>query len=400
MKKVLINFAIICMLFNNIIFNVFKMPSIVNYWDEFLEIFIILLGLLSLKNKIKKSYFISILIIACILICGLAGNLLFNYVSMNSYIIRDLLCFLKFPISFLILKTYNYDEKISKYISKGFVYFIKIMIIVMFACAIISLFVDIGMTQDEIRHGIHSYQFLFLHPTYLVLTSLFLLLFLDSNCEKNKNNYLYNIMIIIIVILTMRTKGIALVSLYIFMKYAGAWVRKAKIIYWVGASIVLYMASIKKIQLYASYASSPREVLYKGSILLSNKSFPFGSGFASYASHISSKSNSRVYEFIKIPYYWVENGNQYAVLGDAGFAYYIGQFGYFGFALFIYLMIRLYKLSTNKIENKFPIQILWLYVAIALTSESILLNNGIELCLMFLLLCGLNKQGKAEEIKK
>ena len=395
MKKVIINLGLIYILFSNILFSIFEFPQIISYWDEIIEIIVIMIGILLLKSKIQKKYFISILIIVIILICGLVGNIIFNYVQIEKYIFRDVLGFLKFPITFLILKTYNFDETISKYIDEKFIYCMKFMIIVIFVFGVLSLFIDIGMSQNEIRHGIRPYQFLFSHPTYLVQVALFLLLFLDSS---NKNNFIYSFMLLMIIVLTMRTKGIGVVAVYVFMKYAGIYFKKYKIICFIGGILVLYSSTIQKVQLYASYSSSPREALYKGSLFLANKLFPFGSGFASFASHISAKSNSKVYDYINIPYYWVENGNQYAVLGDAGFAYYIGQFGYFAFIAFLFFLYRLYKLSLDNIQNKFPIQILWLYVIIALTSESILINNGIELCFMFLILCGLIK--KREDVKE
>lgn len=399
LKKVLFNLFLIFVLFNNVIFNLLPLPEIFNYWDEIIEIIIICMGLLLLKNKSQREYYVLFLILFFIASLGIFGNLYFNYVPLNNYVVKDIIAFFKFPITLLILKSYNFDEICEKYISRTFIIFVKFMILTMFFSGIFSLFLDLGMSQNEIRNGIRPFQFFFSHPTYLVLNSLFLLLLFDSDFMSCKNNFLYRFMLIVILILTMRTKGIVIAALYMFMKYFGATLKKVKIFYWIGSFFVIYFSSIKKIALYASYSSSPREALYRGGILLANKSFPIGSGFATFASHISAKSNSKVYEFIKIPYYWVENGNQYAVLGDAGLAYYIGQFGYVGFILFMYFLVRLYKLTTCNLKNKFPVQILWLYVIVALTSESILINNGIELCFMFLFLSCLNlkKDGEMDE---
>ncbi len=396
MKKIFIQLLLIFILFSNIFLNITELPSFVNYWDELLEFLIIIFGfMIFLKHKktIKKNYFFMYFAIIIIVLLGIGGNILFNYVSDYSYIIKDMVSFCKFPLSFIILKNLNCDEEFSKYITDGFINLIKLSIIIIFSFGIISIFKDIGMSQNEIRYGIKPYMFIFTHPTYLVLSSLFMLVLIDSySFKKEKSVLIYEIMLIIIILLTIRTKGVVIASLYLFIRYFGKVFEKNKILYYLGgASIALTMAS-EKLLLYASYNSSPREALYRGSFTLIKRCFPFGSGFATFASHISGIANSLVYDFITIPYYWVENGNEMSVLGDAGFAYYFGQFGIFGTLLFGFLILNIYKISIEEIDNPLPIKIMWLYILVALTTESILINSGIELVFMLLIICGLNKK--------
>lgn len=396
MKKIFVQLLLIFILFSNIFLSFSGLPSFVGYWDEVLEILTIGIGVLVfLKNKttIRKNYFFMYLSIIIILILGIAGNIMFNYVSDYSNIFKDIVGFLKFPLTFIILKNINYDDKLATYITEGFIKFVKFLIIIIFMCGLISIFKDIGMSQNEIRAGIKPYMFLFTHPTYLVLSSLFMLVLIDSYSFKNDSNaIIYDIMLIIVILLTLRTKGVVIASLYLFVRYFGKIFRKYKILYYLSGGIIALTVASEKLLLYASYNSSPREALYRGSLTLIKKCFPFGSGFSSFASHISGVSNSLVYGFITIPYYWVENGNEMSVLGDAGFAYYIGQFGVFGFLLFGLLIFNIYKISIEKIENTLPVKIMWLYILVALTTESILINSGIELVFMLLLICGLNKK--------
>ena len=400
MKKFLVQLFILFVLFNNVVFNTISFPSFFGYWDEIIELIVIFIGFLTLNKTVQKKYLIISLLLIIMLILALMGNLIFEYVPTMNAIFRDVIGFLKFPIILMILKKINYDDSVNKFIDNKFIRFIKFIIIIIFIGGVISIFKDIGLSQNEIRNGLKPYKFLFSHPTYLVLTSVFLLIFIDSwNYKNDKKGFIYQFMLLIVIALTMRTKGIIIAALYIFIKYAGNWLKRLKFFYWIGTFFVAFFAAYQKLQLYASYASSPREALYKGSILLANKCFPFGSGFASFASHISATSGSKVYEFIDIPYYWVENGNKYAVLGDAGLAYYIGQFGYLGFIIFVIVMFSIYKMTLKDIQNKLPVKIMWLYLIIAITSESILINNGIELCLMLLLICGMNKTNDKINVK-
>ena len=397
MKKFLINIILLLLTFSNLILSNFNFPSFIGYWDETIELIIIFLGLINIafNNKIKfyKTNFLIIISIIIIIIIGIIGNLCFGYMKSINVIIRDIIAFIKFPITLLIITQLKIDIKLSTALTRWFSNFIKIIITIMFVLGIISLFKDIGLSQNEIRNGIKPYQFLFSHPTYLVLTSLFLLLFINSiNYKKKHHTHIYEFMLLIIIILSMRTKGIVITTLFIFIKYGQNLLKKFKFLYWCGAIGLAFFVSYDKLVLYSSYTTSPREALYKGSFLLLQKCFPLGSGFATFASHISGKFNSAVYEFIKIPYYWTGLGNEMNVLGDAGFAYYIGQFGLIGFIIFIYILYQLYKITVKNVKNKLPIIMLWIYIIIALTTESILLNNGIEIAFMLAYISELNRQ--------
>ena len=383
------------LLLNNILINELPVPEVFNYWDELFFFFIILYWLFFKKgknneHKITKNNFINYSILIIIMIIGIFGNFIYNYAYSYNAIIRDIVNFLKFPLSILILidieNNRNITEKYKislKDKNSSFEKIIKALIIVIFICGIISLFADIGMSQLEIRNGIKPYQFLYSHPTVLVLNSVFLLAILETISSK-KNILLYRFLILIIMILTMRTKGIVFVSLYIFIVYFGKKLKKLKLIYIILAVIVIIGASYSKLQLYSSFSSSPREVLYMGSFKLLYHCFPLGSGFGTFASHISATYFSNAYSFINLPRFYLDTPNYLVVLGDAGYPYYIAQFGLIGFLLFIKLLYNIYIMLTKSIREKKGIVIIMIYFLIALTSESTLINFGIELAFMLM----------------
>ena len=396
MISFIINIFIIFLMFQNIFFTNLNLPSFFGYWDEIIEILVIIIGItysvMKHKSKINIEYFKIYLLIFMLIVIGLCGNICFGYATSIDGIFRDIIALIKFPIVYLIIKQIKFDKKMKKSLNNIFIIFIKLIIIVILILGIISLFKDIGLSQNEIRYGIKPYQFLFGHPTYLVLCCIYLLAFIESTKKIQKHYLIYELMIFMIIILSMRTKGIVFVTLYIFIKYIGKRFDKFKILYWGGTVGLGFLTAYDKLKLYSSFSSSPREVLYKGALLLVQKCFPFGSGFATFASHISGKYNSLVYSFIEVPYTWLESGNEMAVLGDAGFPYYIGQFGLIGTIIFIILIIKIYKLTIKNIENKMPVILICLYIIVALTSESILLNNGLELAFILAYISSLNKK--------
>ena len=75
------------------------------------------------------------------------------------------------------------------------------------------------------------------------------------------------------------------------------------------------------------------------------------------------------------------DGTISVAIGDAGFPYYIGQFGVIGCILIAVLFINLYKLSLKTIPKykTTPIVLMWLMIIISLTSETILVNDGFQI---------------------
>lgn len=394
------NMFIIFLLIQNIIFTVFNLPEVFSYWDE--TFFLILVSYYFIikfngKIEIEKLKLLSAILLSVLI--GLLGNLVFQFSINYNPIIRDIINYLKFPLTVYVLLDTNILAVMSKKIDK-IMPIIKLLIIVITLTGIISLFVDLGMSQEEIRGGIHPFYFLFLHPTYLV-TFLSICLCL-INTIPTKKIYLYEFLLIFDIILAMRTKGFALVAVYVFVKYFSKYIRKISIIYWISlVSLITYTAWYKLV-LYSTFSSSPRETLYKGAFELMKICFPIGSGFGTYASYISGKYFSSVYNKIIISGLYNPDGSISAAIGDAGFPYYLGQFGIIGTICFIYIVYKMYKIYIKPIQskNRFPITIYTFLIIISLTSEAILVNNGFEIGFIFALiiyLCKIRKDGKLFE---
>lgn len=396
------------LLYQNILVAQFDLPNLYRYWDE--ALFLILFGLAIVKLikvdkwKINLRTFKSVVPWLLLIIVGLIGNALYGYAHGIQPIIRDIVGCMKFPLTFYVCRALDIDRKIAFAFKTYGEKWIKIISCIVLLFGFLSLFVNLGMSQSEFRGGIHPYMFLFNHPTALVFTSVAAICLLTAS-EKRNENMPYLLVLSIIVVLSMRTKGIAFIAVFIFMKYGGRWLRKYKILYWLGIAIAVVAASISKLQMYASWSSSGREVLYIGSMQLLVKCFPFGSGFGTYASHVSAQYLSGVYNFIDSYDFWNADGTASAVLGDTGYPYYVGQFGIVGVLLIAY---GCYRLITKRIvvHKKFCFAAvsLLLYIAIALTSEAILITYGVELAILLNVLVRLvtidqHKMSKANHAK-
>lgn len=396
-NKLIFNFFIIFLLYQNIIFNLIEFSEFFNFWDEIVEIVVILIGTLYIikhKNNILKKDNIEIIcLFSIIILIGLIGNVFFKFNISWNEIFRDIVVFLKFPLIYFILISNDFSIKMANNISKITIKFIKLMICIIFIFGILSLFFNFGMSQDEIRHGIRPYMFLYSHPTYLVLSSILMLAIINS---IEGNNMIFEIMLIVIIIISLRTKGIVTIAAYIFAKYIMKNIKSNKILNIICIVFIIFVFSYSKLALYKSYSTSPREQLYNGAITLIKRCFPVGSGFSTYASHGSVKSSFSLYEELDITFYLNENAHGNIMnFGDAGYAYYLGQFGFLGCILICILGYKLYIKTIENTKNSIPMLIILLYVLIALTSETILLNYGIELAFILAIVVGLNKIEKS-----
>lgn len=369
------------LIFNGAIFNLASLPDFFGLWDEAITILLILLSFFKLIKRNKGCFLLNndfhfLTPWLIIVITGMISNLIWSYAGSWQAVIRDMVGFLKFPLCFIAIRFLGYDKRIRRFLeNKGFK-FLKVIIIVIFVFGLISLFKDIGLSQsNEIRHGIYSYQFLFNHPNSLGLVMVLLLCLVDS--DENKHNFNYIIMCLGILVLTMRTKILAFVAVFIYIKYGEKWSKKYKAIFWASAIFLILLVSYGKLSVVMNWTQSGRMSFWYGSFKLAEKCFPLGSGFGTFASHVSGRYGSKVYSFMRINEIFDAQGNPTAVLGDTGYPYYIAQFGVIGITLLTLSVKNLMKIINNHMN--WSALLLLIYLGIALTGESTLLNAGVEI---------------------
>lgn len=360
------------------------LPRCFDYWDEIFTIICFFIYCCSYIKKVNKNNFVILLFfLLSILICAF-GNIVYGYQTSIDACFRDILAILKFPIVFLCFSRLDFSNVLVKEIYR-IVPVIKFIVIVAFGLGIVSLFLDIGLSQDELRFGIHPYFFIFSHPTYLTTCFAFLLCLYNSSSTASKSAEL---MLVFCILLAMRTKGIVFVCLYYFVKFFYSYLKSHIVIFSLTLLFLIIVVSYDKIQLYNSFSNSPRESLYKGSIYLLFYCFPFGAGLGAFASHLSAKFDSNVYNFIMIPDMYDQEGNLTAVIGDAGLPYYVGQFGLFGLIVIILAYSKIFQSSVVNLtfSKNSSVFLLWGLILITMPTEAILINNGVVIAIYLIIL--------------
>lgn len=208
---------LILILTNNIINTYIPFFS---YFDELIELVCIIFVIKNYRNIAWKEKKIIGMLIAIVLI-GFFGTIRNSYQSNAVAIIKDIFLVLKFPIIMvaLIIRTGNRGGNIN---SKHIIYIINVYTFVLFVFGIISLFKDIGMSQNyDIRYGIAPFQFLYNHPTFLAYSLVFMSIVLIGNISDYKKHISTQLAILFLLILTISRNSLRM------KKHITQWLRHA-----------------------------------------------------------------------------------------------------------------------------------------------------------------------------
>lgn len=316
----------------------------------------------------KESIRITIPLII-ILILGLMGNIVYGYQS-TIPIIADILTVFKGFLTYLFLTNLVKIDIVN--INKDLIINVtKITIIFLFFLLILNIFVPF-FNSSEIRYGIPSQMLFFTHPTYLATAAVTLLCILSLD-EKGKNNIPYYFLITTVILSTQRSKAIIFIFIYYALRYIVINKNKRlnlKIIVVVG--IICLSFCTNKIIEYLSNPDWARTALMTKSVLVAVDHFPFGSGFSTFGTWYSGVYYSPLYSMYNLNQIWGLTSYDYSFLGDTYWPAILGQFGFIGLGISIYILFQIYRdiCMYNDIYNYFSKLLILIYLLILSTSET------------------------------
>lgn len=350
--------------------------SIFAYFDEVIEL-ICLVFLIYHCRSINKNEIIIFLILFGLLLIGLIGTIENSYQRSYLAVLKDIFLVIKFPLIMiaLIVKVKNGGFEVNK---KHITRIINIYTLILICCGVVSLFVDVGMSQNEdIRHGVVPFQFLYSHPTFLAYTLIFMSIVLLGNIDDRKKKFGTQIAILFLLILTMRDKAFAYVALYVVLIFVIPRGRKIKPIYLVGVGILAFLISFEKIKDYSNFVWSPRFEMYSTMVEIVKDNFPLGSGLASFGSNISGEYYSTLY--YKYGTALKMGPNNYTAFNDAQWPYYFGQYGLLGGMAFLFILLMIYKAFRSIVKDnelKKLIYLMFGYMMVSSMVETFFANES------------------------
>lgn len=389
---------------------------LLNYWDELFTLAILFYGLYKNHLKLRPENIKNWIWLILLILIGIAGNFIHPGLQGDSLtIVKDVFAISKFFIIAYSLQDVVISEKRKRQIVKSTAKISRILIMVTTIIAIVGYFVDIGVYTGEIRL-VNCFKFVFSVPTFFVSSYVMLAAVLIA--ESTNKNKIYLILDCILLFMSQRTKGYGAIVVVVLMlllgdqrikdiaKKAFSRVRfsmsKIKIIGTVCLlGIFVFLLGKSKIDEYLFYGLyAARPAMYIVGFRIASDFFPFGSGFGTFASALSTESYSKIYGM-----YGISNVLG-LVEGDATFAADVfwpciyGQFGVIGFFVYVKAFIGIIKNSFYRnIDSscKAACMLMWIYALIASTSEAYFTNSsGIQFAIILFLLIGLRNKNEYE----
>lgn len=315
-----------------------------SYFDEILSIVaIVYLLYLALKDELSRFDSVSIFMLMVVIFFGLCSNVMSGISRSPLSVIVDVIAETKILWVYFAAK-YYFRGKTAKNFSVSLISISKIYIVIGFICSAISQFVNIGMTESE-RYGIQGFSFIFPFSfQFLAVTLLALSTLLVSEANNRQRYYFLGS-----ISLMLATKSAPLLFGMMFLVLLVYFYRYKKLNPFVVALLFFGVIAVGsyQIQTYLMNANAPRYLFFLHGAELANDYFPFGTGFATFGSDQAARSYSPLYYQFGFSHLFGLNPEDGSFLSDTFWPMALGQFGWFGFALFIGLFIRIFISFTR-----------------------------------------------------
>lgn len=360
-----------------------KYFPLIGYMDEIFALVAVPIFIYQLaadKFKIYKRKDNLAVFIFLFILCGYLGNLLYKYQVVKTVVLIDLFLNLKYWLAIYVgMKLFSqidfdvYGKKIGLHIK--FIVWIYIVLI------ILDSFFDIF--SGEIRYGIKSTHLFYSVNTVFAASCALLLSLLVLVKQYVSHSLIYIVLLLLLMASTLRSKAFGTAVLFLILYYITQIIKEKikirNVILLVGLCLLVGWSQIQY-YFFSSIANvSARGVLLKNCFVIARDHFPFGTGFATYASYYSGVAYSPIYKKYGISLIYGIQQNNYNFISDSFWPMIIGQNGYLGFIFFIAVLIILFrKIQRLKNVNKdiyLAALFSFTYLCISSMAESAFVNS-------------------------
>ena len=255
--------------------------------------------------------------------------------------------FLIFFLSVYLLRNSRFNRIIESvhqvtviYILSGFVFLI------------ISQFVNIGMSFEK-RFGFNDFMFINPNPgDYSSTLIISLVIFHIASFYMRRSLLLLKTITVILIIFTFRGKALGFIATYfmvvLFIKRYNKLSKKSLLI--LAATGIL--GGYFQIRYYFLDNVTPRALFLVNGITTANEYFPLGAGYSTYGSNMAKINYSPLYEQYGFDSVWGMNQEEQQFLNDNFWPMIMGQYGWIGLVMYVGILLIIFKLVNNEINNK------------------------------------------------
>ena len=316
--------------------------GILGHYDEVLGMIGILVSFaLLLKGKIEGNNKYICIILLAITIIGFVSNRFSGLMTQTRPILVDMLALWKIYAVYLLF-SFSAARAGAERVIEGLQLIAKATILFVTFVSLLRFVVDIGVNIVYISTSETKFGF-FWQNAIQTGWLLFGCLIIIAASKKNSTKLFIKYMTIATIAMLQTESALVLcwlfssIALMVLIKEN----KKFKVRYMLLLTAGVVAFSITDIMLYSDYEAVRMKFL-RYAVVTAKTYFPFGSGFATYGTDMAAKYYSQLY----VKYGWENTwalGRESTYLNDTFFAGIIGQFGWIGMALYVILLINLFR---------------------------------------------------------
>lgn len=343
---------------------------ILSYIDETVMILALLYTalLVMVRKEVKIESFKVLFWLIILLLVGLVGNFITGANQPLAAIIQDIISNYKYFLFFIcILSAAELSNEQKSNLSDFISSTVRVLILIMFVFAILTQFVDIGMSGDT-RYGIVSFKFLLPNAaglnTYCYSYAIMFSATLIKEGRLRKYSNLFVLMFIFVWLLTLRSRAFAFAAIY-FVLYYLLIIKKTnrnnfkfKWYYLIPIVAIAFLLGWSTFEEY--FINNTRQVRYvmaHTSVDIAKDYFPIGTGFGTFGTAASRTYYSEIYSRYLISSVWgIGQSTAYFILDQYWFGI-LGQFGIMGVAIVAKLIIDTYRQLWRQSEKNTSLQL-------------------------------------------
>lgn len=315
---------------------------LLEYADELLALVSLIYVLVHIKSvdRVERQ----MMVICCgLLALGFASSLNTKLQPLLPTVIDAFICS-RFFLIYVGFHMYWKRSKLTLGLYCGLNTILRMVSVVLFVLVIINtLFIQIFPVYDY-RFFFPSQKLFFRNCADLAYVCMNGLIIMILNERNHKKNIVFMILFTITAISAMRYKELAvIIAIWIMYTYMILGQMKSRFFLVLGSIFSAGVFGIDQFSLYYNNIKQPRYLLMRSGIIIANKCFPLGAGFATFGSHISGVYYSPLYKEYGLSLIWGLGGNYKGFISDNFFAILLGQFGWLGLGLIVYLYFFLVK---------------------------------------------------------
>lgn len=320
-----------------------------SYIDEVSALIALVAIFLSAPKLTRRDVF-SFLFIGLAVVMGVLGNLIYGLVPSWFSVGVDVLSQLKMPLAFFSVK-YALNAKEKQATIEMLLPIAKVYLVINALLAVASQVLPLPFT-GTVRYGIKSYMFVFgFTQQYATVTFLMFGAIICSKqlTEKTRNRYIA--FGVIAAIATLKSFSLVFVSVYLVLFFFFKRRRKINlpiIVLMIGVGLFIGSYQIKT---YLMDEDSPRRLFFHYAAVDANEHFPLGSGFATFGSSEAQKNYSPLYYQYGFNTRWGMSPDMRSFLVDTYWPTVIGQLGWFGAVMFVFIYVRIFSGFSTSVEN-------------------------------------------------